>query len=133
MGSLYGSVVANIKTAYEGGSSNVFRKALNAAPVIICASSMMNTLYFPLTGVYLTSSIIRLMSSTPLLDAASTSTTSTKLPALTDRQFSHSLHGSPLIGCRQFTALANILAADVLPVPLVPVNRYACPILLFIS
>ena len=38
------SVVARIKMTYEGGSSSVLRKALNAAVDNMCTSSMMNTL-----------------------------------------------------------------------------------------
>ena len=45
-----------------------------------------------------------------------------------DLQVGHSLQGLPSTGCSQFTALANILAILVLPVPLVPQNRYAWPI-----
>ena len=41
----------------------------------------------------------------------------------------HSPQGLPSTGCSQLTAFANILATDVLPVPLVPQNRYAWPIL----
>jgi rubredoxin len=32
------------------------------------------------------------------------------------------------VGCSQFTVFAKIFATVVLPVPLVPVNRYAWPI-----
>ena len=39
------------------------------------------------------------------------------------RQASQTLQGFPLSGCRQFTALARILAQEVLPVPREPVNR----------
>ena len=41
------------------------------------------------------------------------------------RQASHRLQGAPSSGCRQLTALARIRAQVVLPVPRVPVNRYA--------
>jgi len=41
------SVVAKIKMAYGGGSSNVLRKALNADELNMCTSSMIYTLYFP--------------------------------------------------------------------------------------
>ena len=71
------------------------------------------------------------MSSTLLFDAASISTISMILSFNVSTHISHSLHGSSLIGFRQLTALANIFAVDVLPVPLVPENKYACPILLF--
>ena len=65
------------------------------------------------------------MSSTLLLDAASISTISVKDPEIAALHISHSLHGSPSFGFRQLTALASIFAADVLPVPLHPLKRYA--------
>ena len=40
-------------------------------------------------------------------------------------QEGHWQQGSPSIGCSQLTALAKILAQVVLPVPRVPVKRYA--------
>jgi len=46
-----------------------------------------------------------------------------------DLQLAHVPHGLPSAGCSQFTALAKILAIVVFPVPRVPQNRYACPIL----
>ena len=69
------------------------------------------------------------MSSTLLFDAASISTTSVSEPSNISLQISHSLHGSPSCGFKQFTALANILAEVVFPVPLPPLNKYACPTL----
>jgi len=36
--------------------------------------------------------------------------------------------GPSSVGCSQFTVFAKIFATVVLPVPLVPVNRYAWPI-----
>jgi hypothetical protein len=39
-GSFSNSVVAKIMTACLGGSSSVFKSALNAAPVSMCASSI---------------------------------------------------------------------------------------------
>ena len=71
----------------------------------------------------MTSSRRSRMLSTPLLEAASISTTSMMEPASIPRQTSHSLQGSPSLGCRQLTALARILAQVVLPVPREPVNR----------
>ena len=50
-------------------------------------------------------------------------------PACKALHAGHSPHGLPLTGCSQLTALANIFATLVLPVPLVPQKRYACPIL----
>ena len=69
------------------------------------------------------------MSSTLLFDAASISTISVNAPDNAALHISHSLHGSPSFGFKQFTALAKIFAAEVLPVPLVPLNKYACPTL----
>ena len=69
------------------------------------------------------------MLSTPLLDAASISITFMELPVAIALQLSHSLQGLPFIGCSQLTAFANIFAILVLPVPLVPQNKYAWPIL----
>ena len=42
------------------------------------------------------------------------------------RQVSHVPQGSPFSGCSQLTARANTFAVEVLPVPRVPQNRYAC-------
>ena len=93
---------------------------------------MMYTLYFASVGKKFTSSLIALTSSTLLFEAASISTISVKEPSNAALQISHSLHGSPSLGFRQFTALASIFAAEVFPVPLPPLNRYACPTLSFI-
>ena len=67
------------------------------------------------------------MSSTPLFDAASISMMSMTEPESMPLQISHSPQGSGLEVSRQLTALAKILAQVVLPVPRVPVNRYAWP------
>ena len=80
-------------------------------------------------GKKFTSSLIDLISSTLLFDAASISTISVRDPASADLHISHSLHGSPFLGFKQFTALASIYADVVFPVPLPPLNRYACPTL----
>ena len=69
------------------------------------------------------------MSSTLLFDAASISTTSVSEPHKIPLHISHSLHGSPSFGIRQFMALASIFAEEVFPVPLPPLKRYACPTL----
>ena len=44
-------------------------------------------------------------------------------PLIAPLQISHSLHGSPSLGFKQFIALAKTLAADVFPVPLLPLNK----------
>ena len=90
---------------------------------------MMYTRYFPSVGGDWTCSRISRMFSTPLLDAASISTTFNEVPAAICLQLGHSPQGLPSTGCSQFTALARIFATVVLPVPRVPQNRYACPIL----
>ena len=63
------------------------------------------------------------MSSTRLLEAASSSSTSKIEPFSMPRQETQALHGLPSTGCSQFTARASSLAQVVLPVPRVPVNR----------
>ena len=62
-------------------------------------------------------------SATVTVVAASSSSTSRKLPFSSPTQLGHWQQGSPLTGCSQLTALARILAQVVLPVPRVPVNR----------
>ena len=74
----------------------------------------------------MTSSRISRMSSTPLLEAASISSTSVAAPLSMERQAAHSPQGPAAVGCSQLTAFASILAQDVLPVPREPQNRYAC-------
>ena len=44
-------------------------------------------------------------------------------PSSAALHISHSLHGSPSCGFKQFTALANTFADVVFPVPLVPQNK----------
>ena len=121
------SVVASIKMTCSGGSSNVFNSALNAAAESICTSSTIYTLYLATAGIYLTLSRKLRISSTPLLEAASISKISRLAGLESSLHTSHSPQGEPsLRGLTQFTALAKILATDVLPVPREPVNRYAC-------
>jgi len=50
-------------------------------------------------------------------------------PFNADLQISHSLHGSPSFGFKQFIARANTFADVVFPVPLPPLNKYAWPTL----
>ena len=128
-GNFCGSVVAKINLTCSGGSSNVFNNALKAPVDNIWTSSIIYTLYFAFVGKKFTSSRILLISSTLLLDAASISTISVNEPFIAPLQISHSLQGSPSWGFKQFIALAKILAADVFPVPLPPLNKYACPTL----
>ena len=72
--------------------------------------------------------LISLISSTPLLLAASISTISIS-SSKSDKQTLHFSHKSPVSLLRQFTALEKILAILVLPVPLGPLKMYAWPIL----
>ena len=83
----------------------------------------MYTLYFASCGGYFVSSIISLILSIPLFDAASSSVTSIANPSLIFLHISHSLHGSPSCKLRQFKAFAITFAVDVFPVPLVPQKR----------
>ena len=131
IGSFWGSVVAKINITLLGGSSNVFKNALTAPADNICTSSIIYTLYFDSCGGYLTSSIISLILSTPLFEAASNSVTSIAKPSFIFLHISHLLHGSPSFKLRQFKAFAKSFAVEVLPVPLVPQKRYAWAILLF--
>jgi hypothetical protein len=70
-------------------------------------------------------------SSTPVLDAASISTTSIWRPAAMATQGSHTPHGlivgPPLpSGPMQFSAFAMMRAVEVLPTPRTPVSSQAC-------
>src|SRR5699024_1266546 len=114
-----------MNTKCFGGSSNVFKRALKAPLESICTSSIIYTLYFTLEGGYITLSLRSLISSTQLLLAAYISIISIVDSSNMALQFSHSLQGFPSLGFKQFMALDRTLAADVLPVPLVPENRYA--------
>ncbi len=67
------------------------------------------------------------MSSTPLLEAASSSTMFMDVPELNARHESHSLQASPSgVRCSQLMVLANMRAQEVLPTPREPQNRYEC-------
>ena len=68
------------------------------------------------------------MSSTPRFDAASISMTSTKDPSAIALQFGQTPQGFSPLSAVQFSAFASSLAVVVLPVPRVPQNRYACPV-----
>ena len=117
-----GSVVASTNTTWGGGSSSVFSSAASAARESMWTSSRMYTLVRP--GVpRLAFSIRSRMSSTPLLDAASSSCTSKLVPASTATHDAHSQHGSPSTGRSQFRTLARMRADDVFPVPRGPLNR----------
>ena len=104
--------------------SNVFRKALNADWVSMWTSSMIYTLYFPTCGGICTWSISVLMSSTPLLDAASSSWMQYERPSWKETQDSHWPQGSiSAVGEEQLMVLAKMRAALVLPTPRGPQKR----------
>ena len=126
-GSLCGSVVQRTKTTCFGGSSSVFSSALNAGPVIMCASSTMYVLCLKCAGAYCTRSRRSRISSIPRLLAASISITSGAAPLAISVQTSQSPQGSPSFAFGQFSALAKMRAMLVLPVPRGPEKRYACP------
>ena len=126
------SVVARMKMACAGGSSRVLRNALNAAEESMCTSSMMYTLYLPTWGGIITFSVRSLMSSTELLEAASSSWMQYERPWAKEMHDSHSPQGSRSApGFMQFIVFAKILALEVFPTPRGPQNRYAwasCPL-----
>src|SRR5690242_82892 len=89
------SVVAKIKMAKDGGSSKVFRKALNAAEESMCTSSIIYTLYLPACGANRTCSTKVRISSTELLLAASSSWMFIELPLSKETQELQMLQASP--------------------------------------
>ena len=122
-GTLCSSVVARMNIRWAGGSSRIFSRALKAGVDSICTSSTIYTRLRTAAGVYTASSRRARTWSTPLLEAASSSSTSKIEPFSIPRQAGQALQGLPSTGCSQFTARARILAQVVLPVPRVPVNR----------
>ena len=76
----------------------------------------MYTLYFNSLGTKVILFLISLISSTPLLEAASISIISVHSLFITDKQFLQELQESPSFKLMQFTVLANNLAIDVFPV-----------------
>jgi len=121
-----GSVVHNINKVCAGGSSRSFSNALKASLVNICTSSITNTFIASLLGNRYDLSLITRTSSIPRLEAPSISITSILLPLKISLQLAHLPHGSIPTGFKQLTALANILAAEVLPDPLGPANKNDC-------
>ena len=63
------------------------------------------------------------MASTPLLEAASSSWTSSEVPWVISTQEVHTPQGSPSTGAAQLSALARIRAVEVFPVPRGPLKR----------
>ena len=125
-GILWSSVVAIMKMTCAGGSSNVFKSALNASFVSICTSSIIKIRYLPLLGGYFTVSRKLLISSIPRFDAPSNSWTSRLLPWVISWQFVHLLQGLLSWGFEQFNAFEKIRAVVVLPTPLNPENKKPC-------
>ena len=119
---LCGSVVARTKITWSGGSSSVLSRAFSAPAVSMWTSSRRYTLVRPGVPRATLASRSR-MSSTLLLDAASSSCRSNEVPASMDTQDSHVPHGSPSTTSVQFSALARTRAAVVLPVPRGPLSR----------
>ena len=122
-GTFCSSVVARINIRCAGGSSKIFSRALKAAMESICTSSMMYTRFFTAVGENTASSRRARTLSTPLLEAASSSTTSRIEPSRMPRQDGHCPQGLPFTGCSQLTARAKMRAQVVLPVPRVPMKR----------
>ena len=116
-----------MKIAYEGGSSSVLSRALKAPCDSMCTSSMIYTLYLPICGGIRTWSMSERISSTELLEAASSSWILNDRCSLNAVHDSHWLHAScSAVGVRQLIVLAKIRAHVVLPTPRGPQNRYAC-------
>ena len=97
-GTLCSSVVARMNSRCSGGSSMIFSRALKASRESMWTSSMMYTRFFSTEGGYTASSRRVRASLTLPLEAASSSVTSSRVPA-------------------------SMRAQVVLPVPRVPVNR----------
>ena len=114
--------MASTKTTCEGGSSRVFNSALAAAVESMCTSSTMYSFHCP--GVARAACDTRSrIASTPLLEAASSSRTSSEVPWAIETHESQTPHGSPSVGLAQLRALASTRAAEVLPVPRGPLKR----------
>ena len=106
-----------------GGSSSVFSSAFHAALESMWHSSTMYILKRELAGLNSTDSMMGFTSSTLLWEAASSSVTSSDLPAAISRQFTHSPHGSTPFGLWQLSAFANMRESVVLPMPRGPMKR----------
>src|SRR5262249_6713218 len=123
-GTFCSSVVAMIKTTEGGGSSIVFKRALNAALESWCTSSMMKIRYRSRHGAPGALLMIEVRTvSTPVFEAASISSTSTDVEVAISRQEAHSPQGSTVGPFMQLRALATIRAVVVLPTPRAPAKR----------
>ena len=120
---LWGSVVASTQVTWAGGSSRVLSSAFSAPAVSMCTSSSRYTLARP-GDARLTRSSSDRMSSTLLLEAASSSWRSKDRPCWIERQDSQTQQGSPSsLRSVQFSALASTRAVEVLPLPRGPCSR----------
>ena len=114
-----------MKWTLGGGSSSVFKRALQAAVESMCASSRMKTRWAEgRAATIVTCTLMSLMFSTELWEAASNSWTSRELPTTMAWQVAHWSQGSPSgQGSSQLIALARMRAVEVLPVPRGPAKR----------
>ena len=122
-GTFCGSVVAKMNLTCAGGSSSVLSIALKALLESMWTSSMIYTLKRPTVGAYCALSSKSRMASTCVLEAASTSSISTKRPRSISVQAEHTPHGVAVMPVSQLSDLAIIRAIVVLPTPRVPVNK----------
>ena len=125
-GTRWTSVVASTNFTCSGGSSSVFSRALKAPCESMWTSSTTKTLNRSRAGRYFTPSTMSRTLSTPLLEAASISTTSTARPSAISTQGVQTPHGSAVGPFSQLSALATSRAVVVFPTPRGPVNRKAC-------
>ena len=126
-GILWRSVVARMKTAWDGGSSSVLRSAWKAAEEIAWTSSMMKTFRRSRAGAKLTISISSRAWSTLPCVAPSISSVSIERPSSTSRHEAQLPHGVG-VGCSeewQLIAAARSRAEVVFPTPRGPEKRYA--------
>src|SRR5204862_3571134 len=98
-----------------GGSSKIFRRALNADVDSMWTSSMMKILYRLRAAAYFALSRSSRMLSTPVLEAASISKTSIDFPNVISSQEGHRLQGVIVGPSTQFRPLARIRAVVVFP------------------
>src|SRR5687768_11535875 len=100
-GTLCSSVVAIMKTTLGGGSSTVFKRALNDEVESMCTSSIMKILYRSRAGLMLMfSRIISRILSTCVFDAASNSSTSIERLSPISTQEGHGFGSVDLHGVR---------------------------------
>src|SRR6266850_2526757 len=106
-----------MNTTCGGGSSRIFRRALNAEVESMCTSSMMKILYRLRAAAYFALSRSSRMLSTLVLEAASISNTSIDLPAAISKHDGHALQGVMVGPFSQLRPFAKIRAVVVFPTP----------------